>query len=579
MSEALWVGGATDTIERGGLALWQPPAGSMPGVGIDPSALWRSGHNGHSHHNGHGHNGQGRNGHSGALERTPWWGTMTNGISVADVVCPDGAPLWKPSLNGRAWDRDSESLWELRSAASTTDLASHFETVMIPTTDEVEAPTSTPSGGLSLATVGRFAARTYLGALNAAGDPRLSGVLRAAPSVASFIARSRARSAGAALDDTVVPVRATPGLALQAYLDEVLVAVLRHPELLPKESDCASAAADIERLRALFAREGWLDRPTGYHRDPPPPYDIETWSEHRAGLGFEHAAFSSGWEPNPLEPGWARWMAHEANQTVHAWVSRVPGPHHRSWLVCAHGLGMGNNPAMDLRAFRSSQLARRGINVVVPVLPLHGPRASGRSRGEDLMTIDMVDSMHGVAQAAWDVRRIIRWLREEQGAEQVGVIGYSMGGLVASIVAALEDDLACVIAGIPVVDLPHLVRRHSPPEIARLADTSGVLGPAADEVHRVVSPLAMDCKVPFERRFIFAGLADRMSTFGHARRLWLHWDRPAFETYAGGHVGFFLSPAVKRFVDDALRRSYTSAAAGLTEHTKTQTQTAPTGAV
>jgi len=97
--------------------------------------------------------------------------------------------------------------------------------------------------------------------------------------------------------------------------------------------------------------------------------------------------------------------------------------------------------------------------------------------------------------------------------------------------------------------------------IARLADTSGVLGPGADEVHRVVSPLAMECRVPFERRFIFAGLADRMSTFGHARRLWLHWDRPAFETYPGGHVGFFLSPGVKRFVDEALRRSYTSAAA------------------
>ncbi len=486
---------------------------------------------------------------------------MTEWISAAGVVCPDGAPLWKPVLDGPAGDHKGEPLWELRVTAATNGLASHLETVMIPTTDEVEAPTSTPSGGLSFATVGRLAARTYLGVWNAAGDPRLSGVLRAAPSVASFIARSRARSAGAALDDTVVPVRATPGLALQAYLDEVLIAVLRHPELLPKESDCASAAADIERLRALFAREGWLDRPTGYHRDPPPPYDIETWSEHRAGLGFEHAAFSSGWEPDPLEPGWDRWMAHEANQTVHAWVSRVPGRHHRSWLVCAHGLGMGNNAAMDLRAFRSSQLARRGINVVVPVLPLHGPRASGRGRGEDLMTIDMVDSMHGVAQAAWDVRRIIRWLREEQGAEQVGVIGYSMGGLVASIVAALEDDLACVIAGIPVVDLPHLVRRHSPPDIARLADTSGVLGPAADEVHRVVSPLAMDCKVPFDRRFIFAGLADRMSTFGHARRLWLHWDRPAFETYAGGHVGFILSPAVKRFVDDALRRSYTSAAA------------------
>ena len=449
-----------------------------------------------------------------------------------------------------------------RPAAGATGLASHLESVGLPTPDEVEAPT--PHGirwtvaGVGGTPRGADLSRRPPGGRRPPADRRLAG--RAQRGVVHRPEQGpRAREPRTTTPSCPSgPHRAWPSRPISTKSSW---RVLRHPELLPKESDCASAAADIERLRDLFDREGWLERPADYHRDPPPPHDLEAWSEHRAGLGFEHVAFSSGWEPSPLEPGWARWMAHEANQTVHASVSRVPGRHHRSWLVCAHGLGMGNNPAMDLRAFRASQLARRGINVVVPVLPLHGPRASGRARGEDLMTIDMVDSMHGVAQAAWDVRRIIRWLREEQGAEQVGVIGYSLGGLVASIVASLEDDLACVIAGIPVVDLPHLVRRHSPPDIARLADTSGVLGPSADEVHRVVSPLAMDCKVPFDRRFIFAGLADRMSTFGHARRLWLHWDRPAFETYAGGHVGFFWSPAVKRFVDDALRRSYTNAAA------------------
>ncbi|HTT87493.1 MAG TPA: alpha/beta fold hydrolase, partial [Acidimicrobiales bacterium] len=313
--------------------------------------------------------------------------------------------------------------------------------------------------------------------------------------------------------------------------------------------------------RALFAERGWLEEPAAYHRDPPAPAHVDLRTEHRAGTQYEHASFESGWVPEIFEPGRDRWLAHTANRTVHTWVARDAGARSRSWLVCAHGLGMGSNPAVDLRAFRAGQLVRRGLNVAIPVLPMHGPRASGRVRGEDLMTIDMVDSLHGVAQAAWDVRRVIRWLREEYGAEQVGVMGYSLGGLVASIVAAVEDDLSCVIAGIPVVDLPHLFRRHSPPDIARLADVHGVLGPAADEVHRVASPLSMPCKVPYDRRFIFAGLADRMSTFGHARKLWLHWGRPALATYAGGHVGFYWSTTVRRFVDDALARSYVSAPA------------------
>ncbi|MGD0380635.1 MAG: hypothetical protein ABSC30_11695 [Acidimicrobiales bacterium] len=49
----------------------------------------------------------------------------------------------------------------------------------------------------------------------------------------------------------------------------------------------------------------------------------------------------------------------------------------------------------------------------------------------------------------------------------------------------------------------------------------------------------MDCRVPFDRRYIFAGLADRMSTFGQVRRLWLPWDRPTLAAYPGGHVGIF----------------------------------------
>ena len=419
------------------------------------------------------------------------------------------------------------------------------------------APGQPGSGpGISLSSVGRLATRALHGARDVATDPRLSGLLRAGPSVATFMARTRERSAGAAHDATVLRVRATPGLALHAYLDEVLIAMFRHPELMPKAHDYAPAASDLEKMHALFDTRGWLDHPTLYHRAPPPPRGVETSEEHRQGIGFEHVTFRSGWEPDPQEIGRDRWLAHEANRTVHAWMSRVPDRHQRSWLVCTHGLGMGNNPAVDLRSFRAPQLARRGINVVLPVLPLHGPRASGRARGEDLMSIDMIDSLHGVAQAVWDVRRLVRWLRRTQGAEQIGVMGYSLGGLVASLVASIEDDLTCVIAGIPVVDLPHLFRHHSPPHIARLADTHGVLGPVADDVHRVVSPLAMECRVPFDRRFIFAGLADRMSTFGHARRLWLHWGQPALATYPGGHVGFYWSGAVKRFVDDALSRSY-----------------------
>jgi predicted alpha/beta hydrolase len=153
------------------------------------------------------------------------------------------------------------------------------------------------------------------------------------------------------------------------------------------------------------------------------------------------------------------------------------------------------------------------------------------------------------------VRRVIAWLRAEEGAERVGLFGHSLGGHVVSLAAGLEDGLHCVIAGIPVVDLPDLFRRHSPPHIAKRAEAHGVLGPMADEVHRVVSPLTFACRVPARGRFIFGGLGDRMSTFGHAHRLWLHWERPRLAAYSGGHVGFYWSGAARQLVTDALTDS------------------------
>jgi pimeloyl-ACP methyl ester carboxylesterase len=481
----------------------------------------------------------------------------TEGVALPfDDVTRPAQDMTLPTGGGSC----SDHLWaEERAGSPAPDTATSApDTGTSPLPDSVSSPP--PGAAISLASsaltqVGRFASGALRGVRHAAGDPRLVGVLLAAPSVVSFISKSRERSAHASTDDSVVPVRTTPGLALQAYVDEILMAVLRHPNLLPKESDFTSAAADVTRLREMFAERGWLERPVAYHRDPSPPESVRTRRDHRSGMSYQHVMFSSDWSPEPGEPGRERWMDHEANRTVHTWVSRAPGRPSDTWLVCAHGLGMGTSPTVDLRAFRAGALARRGINVAVPVLPLHGPRASGRVHGEDFMTIDMVDSLHGVAHATWDMRRVIRWLRDQHGAQQVAVIGYSLGGLVASIVSSLESDLACVIAGIPVVDLPYLFRRHATPGIARMASAHGALGPEADDIHRVVSPLAMECRVPFDRRYVFAGLADRMSTFGQARRLWLHWGRPAFATYAGGHVGFYWSGAVKRFVDHALTQS------------------------
>ena len=58
--------------------------------------------------------------------------------------------------------------------------------------------------------------------------------------------------------------------------------------------------------------------------------------------------------------------------------------------------------------------------------------------------------------------RLLAGAARARGGGDVGLYGISLGGYVSALVAGLEDDLSCVIAGIPCVDFPNLARDNEP---------------------------------------------------------------------------------------------------------------------
>jgi hypothetical protein len=114
-------------------------------------------------------------------------------------------------------------------------------------------------------------------------------------------------------------------------------------------------------------------------------------------------------------------------------------------------------------------------------------------------------------------------------------------------------DLACAIPGIPATDFSRLVWRHGPRLQIRYAEHRGLLQDEVTEVTRVVSPLALEPKVPKERRYIFGGVGDRLVRPDQVRDLWRHWDCPRIEWFQGGHVSFRFHPQVWKMLEDALR--------------------------
>jgi len=166
----------------------------------------------------------------------------------------------------------------------------------------------------------------------------------------------------------------------------------------------------------------------------------------------------------------------------------------------------------------------------------------------------VLDTVHGLAQSVWDVRRILSWLRAAEGATEIGLQGVSLGGYTAALCAAFDGDLACVIAGVPATDFPALFDYHLP--IRHRFDHRARMLEDARALQRVVSPLALPSRVPADRRFIFAGLADRMAHPVHqVHDLWRHWEQPRTIWYEGSHLAFVWSGPVGRFLRQALDES------------------------
>lgn len=312
----------------------------------------------------------------------------------------------------------------------------------------------------------------------------------------------------------------------------------------------------MDRAAGALRAAGFFDQPGGFHRPPPPPSSAETRVRfrRRGRLVYEHVTYPSQYALLPAIPG-ADWNADDRNALAHAYVLRHDDKP-RPWLVSIHPTGVGS--PMDMSWMGSVALHRElGINVMHPVLPKHGPR---RRRGQPRVSFpspDGVVNLQAFAQSVWDVRRAIAWARR-QGATAVGLHGLSLGGYTAALIAGIEDDLNCVIVGLPPSDLSTLMVRHASryltAEIAaeELAPISSVSSRA---VNRLISPLAFAPRLARDRRYVYAAVGDRVATPEQAVGLWRHWNEPEILWLQSSHLPAPMLGETRRFIRDALDAS------------------------
>ncbi len=371
----------------------------------------------------------------------------------------------------------------------------------------------------------------------------------AVPRTAKFVGATAYRQLRGTAPGLPVPA-ISPALAAQVAMDETILALVMGPNRMPSRADYERVSAELAHARLMFETNGWLDDPLSYHQSPPPLVDPIITAGWALGQSYERLLFPSGWAPHHGEPGSERWTGYAANRTASATILRHEGEP-RPWVVATHGFGCGY-PFMDFIGVHALHLHRDlGLNVALPVLPLHGPRREGAFSGEGMLSFDLVNTLHGLTQSVWDIRRLISWIRA-QGSPSIAAYGVSLGGYVSSLLTTVEGDIDCVIAGIPVVDIPEMFRHQSPHRVRMRAIEHEILDGTAKAVHTVVSPLAAPCLVPGSGRFIFGGLGDRMAPPTQAHELWNHWDQPEILWYGGNHVGYLWSRQVTAFLGESL---------------------------
>jgi hypothetical protein len=357
------------------------------------------------------------------------------------------------------------------------------------------------------------------------------------------------RSVQEALVDPRPRSRLTPRVRRDVLVDRAAFRLVTSRAGLPDAGRLARIDGEVAGALELFEERGWLAAPETYHREPPAIGAIRTSRRRSGNVRFTSLSWLDGYEPWPEEPGAARFRAYAKNR-----VARAALLEHRSsdrpWLLCIHGFGMGSS-ALDLRVFRALHLHRElGLDVAFLTLPFHGRRNPGPGRSPAAPGVDVLDTVHALAQAVWDARQLLAHLRTRT-AQPVGVMGLSLGGLVTALVASLDAPDAAMLL-VPAVDMPGL-----------MADASarGVGGEAglrllerARPLYAPVSPLRLSPRVPLDARFILAGTLDRFARPStQAVELWRHWDRPALHWYHGGHVSVFWARGVQAAIDATLR--------------------------
>ena len=356
-------------------------------------------------------------------------------------------------------------------------------------------------------------------------------------------------------------------------------AALNPPQMLRRRSASESLGHD-DRMRALSVIGAFYDRPEFLTREGPffgVPRPITPATKRVRKLGTQGEVLDLSWA-SEFEPIWSAdalvehfgsWAKREleqagldasfsvddiaalgvdrsgplsakyhrvhANRNGHArWWRHTGEP--RPTVIILHGYMVGEY-LIEERMWPVQKLFDSGVDVVLSVLPFHGLRRSD-SRGYLPPAFPSGDprfTIEGFRQLVFDHRALFDFL-ERSGAPALGVMGVSLGGYGASLLATLDTRIKLATLFIPLAAIEDFAHAHG--RLIGSDAQQALQREAMGKANWPVSPFSRPPVITGDKVVIIAGDADAITGSRHTARLTQHFNAE-LSPFIGGHLLHF----------------------------------------
>jgi pimeloyl-ACP methyl ester carboxylesterase len=170
-----------------------------------------------------------------------------------------------------------------------------------------------------------------------------------------------------------------------------------------------------------------------------------------------------------------------------------------------------------------------------------------------ILSADLPHTLLLLSQAVCDAADVLRWARTH-GAGRVLLAGWSLGGLVAALVATqVPLDGALLVE--PAADLAWEIthRGFFPWRVRRHLRRAGLSQAALDAFLAPVIPANLRPQVPLAGLRLLAARYDLLVGYQPVLALWRAWGQPALNVQPTSHVQLLFCPAVSQEVDELVR--------------------------